>query len=414
METRAELAAALDNGGNPDEPKIIEVAGVIDGNEAPDGSLLDDQDYAPGWDLDRYMACFGPDGTEWSDDHHPWCDEQSRLRTTGSAAQKEQIQLTVPSNTTLVGRGADAWLRGVYLSVRLGENIVVRNLHLEAPVDHFPSWDPWDGDNGSWNARFDAMSVVTGSRIWIDHCTFTDGRYPNSGAQEGFHGEPVEHHDGLLDLEDGTDFVTISGSHFTDHAKTLLISSGDGQGDSDRGRLRITLHGNLFEDSQQRSPRVRFGRVHTFNNYFTGSTDDPDYPMTGEAAGGSDYFLGVGVESLMVSEYNAFDVTGPGAAEDLLVANYGGHQFLDRGSWFAGRPVDLNALAERKFDAAAAEARAEAEEAGTEPPAWALLTFTTDVGWDPAEAYAYTPLRDAAEVRDTVLADAGAGRAAAG
>ena len=69
---------------------------------------------------------------------------------------------------------------------------MVRDLELEAPVDHFPSWDPWGGDDGSWNARFDALSIVTGSNIWIDHCTFTDGRFPNSEAPEGFHGEPVD------------------------------------------------------------------------------------------------------------------------------------------------------------------------------------------------------------------------------
>jgi pectate lyase len=326
------------------------------------------------------------------------------------ATREAQIQLEVPSNTTLVGIGEDARLLGVYLSIRTGENIIIRNLHFEAPVDYFPSWDPWDGDDGSWNARFDALSMVTGSNVWVDHCTFTDGRFPNSEAPEGFNGEPVERHDGLLDIEDGTDFVTVSYSRFVDHEKTALVSSGDGQGDIDRGHLRVTFHHNLFDDSAQRSPRVRFGRVHTFNNYFTGSTDDPDYPMESEELGGEDYFLGMGLESRIVSEYNAFEYTGPGASSDIVLANLYGHRFRDVGSWFGGEPVDVNAIAERKFGTASAEAIAEAEEAGTPAPGWALKEFTTDVGWTPGNAYAYEPQRSAEAVRDTVMAEAGAGR----
>ncbi|GAB2933301.1 polysaccharide lyase family 1 protein [Streptomyces mayteni] len=399
VETRAELVEALANHGDPTAPKLVLVRGDIAGNEADDGRLLDAADYAPGWDLERYMACFGPEGTEWSDARHPWCGEQRRLRTTGSNAQKRQIQLTVPSNTTVLGLGRDARLLGVNLTINTGRNIIVRDLEFEAPVDHFPSWDPWDGEDGAWNARFDAFSVVTGTNVWIDHCTFGDGRYPNGEAPTGFHGEPVERHDGLLDMEDGTDYVTVSYSRFTDHSKTLLIGSGDGRGDRDRGRLRMTFHHNLFADSAQRSPRVRFGQVHAYNNYFTGATDDPDYPMR--------YGIGVGLESAIVSEYNAFDYTGPGASAELALANLNGHRFLDRGSWFRGRPTDLNAVAARQFEERAAEARALPE-----PPEWALREFTTDVGWRPADVYDYRPQRDPRAVRATVLALAGAGRPA--
>ncbi|MGP4109902.1 pectate lyase family protein [Streptomyces sp. 4N509B] len=415
VETRAELAAAFQNGGEPEAPKIIYVRGAINGHEAADGTLLDEQDYAPGWDLERFMACYGPEGTEWSDSRYEWCGDMRRLRTTGSNAEKRQIQLEIPSNTTLVGIGDDAQLLGVYLSVRLGENIIVRNLHFEAPVDYFPSWDPWDGEHGSWNARFDALSLVTGSRIWIDHCTFTDGRFPNDEAPVGFHGQPVERHDGLLDIEDGSDLVTVSYSRFLDHSKTMLIGSGDGNADTDRGRLRVTLHHNLFEDSQQRSPRVRFGRVHAYNNYFVGSTQDPGYPMVSEEMGGSDYFLGMGLESQIVSEYNAFHHTGPGASPDVILDNLNGHLFRDHGSWFSDSPswrperVNVNGIAERKFEEASAEAIAAAEQAGTEPPVWATREFSTDVGWQPSDVYRYTPQRSSHAVRAIVLTQSGAG-----
>jgi pectate lyase len=407
VRNRAELKAALANHGDPTAPKVITVRGTIHGNQSDDGRLLGAQDYAPGWDLARYMDCFGPDGTAWSDDRHEWCKRMRTLRITGSNAQKQQIQLTVPSNTTILGAGDDAALLGVDLTVNTGQNIIVRNLRFEAPIDHFPSWDPGDGGQGAWNARFDAMSVVTGRNLWIDHCAFSDGRYPNSQAPTGFHGKPVERHDGLLDMEDATDFVTVSYSRFTDHEKTVLIGSGDGKGDRDRGHLRITFHHNLFADTAQRSPRVRFGQVHAYNNYFRGSTDDADYPMRGERLGGSAYFLGVGLESKLVSEYNAFDHTGPGASPDIVLANFHGHQFADTGSWYRGRRIDMNTIARGKFETAAAKARADAEASGTQPPEWATRTFTTDTGWSPADVYRYRPLRSAAAVRHTVLREAG-------
>ncbi|MDG9715112.1 pectate lyase [Streptomyces sp. DH24] len=371
VDTRAELKAALANHGDPAAPKVIRVVGDIDGHEADDGTLLGEQDYAPGYDLTKYMSCFGPDGTTWSDTRHEYCGQQRRLRQTGSNREKAQIQLTVPSNTTLVGAGDDARLLGVFLTVNTGSNIIVRNLHLEAPVDHFTSWSPDDGARGNWNARFDAMTVITGRNIWIDHCTFTDGRYPDREAPAGFHGEPVQRHDGLLDIEDGSDLVTVSDSRFTDHDKALLIGSGDGRGDRDRGRLRVTFVGNLFTGIAQRAPRVRFGQVHVLNNVYRGSAD------------GTLYALGVGVESAVFSERNVFGY--PGGTPSLVIGAYGGEHFRDTGSWFNGRPARLDEVA-------------------------GGLGLTGDVGWHPADVYDYRPFTSAAAVEHHVLRHAGTGR----
>lgn len=137
VSTRAELKTALANHGDPTAPKVIRVAGDINSHERDDGTLLGEQDYAPGYDLAKYMSCFGEDGTQWSDTRYDYCKPQRTLRQNGSNKEKLQIQLTVPSNTTLVGLGGNARLLGVFLTVNTGTNIVVRNLHLEAPVDHF-------------------------------------------------------------------------------------------------------------------------------------------------------------------------------------------------------------------------------------------------------------------------------------
>jgi pectate lyase len=369
VDTRAELRTALANDGDPTAPKVIRVVGDISGHEADDGSLLGEQDYAPGYDLGKYMSCFGEDGAVWSDTRYDHCKQQRQLRQTGSNKEKAQIQLTVPSNTTLVGVGRDARLLGVFLTVNTGSNIVVRNLHLEAPVDHFTSWSPDDGTRGSWNARFDALTVITGKNIWIDHCTFTDGRFPDREAPPGFHGERVQRHDGLLDIEDGSDFVTVSDSRFVDHDKAILIGSGDGRGDRDRGHLKVTFVRNLFSGIVQRAPRVRFGQVHVVNNVHRGQE-----PL---------YALGVGVESAIFSERNVFRY--PGGGPDLAVADYGGDRFRDTGSWFNGRPARLNAVASG-------------------------LGLGTDVGWDPADVYGYRALTSPSAIERYVLRHAGTGR----
>ncbi|MFK4103024.1 polysaccharide lyase family 1 protein [Streptomyces sp. NPDC019531] len=366
VHTRAELKEALAGAGDPTAPKVIRVVGDINGHESDDGSLLGEQDYAPGYDLAKYMSCFGEDGTTWSDTRHDYCRQQRQLRQTGSNKEKAQIQLTVPSNTTLVGVGGDARLLGVFLTVNTGTNIVVRNLRLEAPVDHFTSWSPDDGTQGNWNARFDAMTVITGKNIWVDHCTFTDGRFPDREAPVGFHAEHVQRHDGLLDIEDGSDFVTVSDSRFTGHDKALLIGSGDGRGDRDRGHLKVTFLRNLFTDIVQRGPRVRFGQVHVVNNVYVSRGRAPLYA------------LGVGVESALYSERNVFRY-------EASLAVYGGEHFHDTGSWTNGRPARLNTVA-------------------------AGLGLTDDVGWDPADVYDYRPLTSAAAVEHHVLTHVGTGR----
>ncbi len=371
VHTRAELKEALANRGDPTAPKTIRVAGTVKGAETDDGVLLGEQDYAPGYDLGKYMSCFGVDGTTWSDTLFDYCHQQRTLRQIGSNNEKAQIQLTVPSNTTLVGADRTAQLLGVYLTVNTGTNIIIRNLRMEAPVDYFTTWTPDDGPQGNWNARFDAMSVVTGKHIWVDHCTFTDGRFPDRTAPVGFHDEHVQRHDGLLDMEDGTDFVTVSDSRFDDHDKALLIGSGDGHADRDRGHLKITFARNLFTDIVQRGPRVRFGQVHVVNNVYIGR---PEATL---------YALGVGLESAIFSEHNVF--VYPHGAPDLALAEYGGEHFRDNGSWFNGRSADLGAVA-------------------------AGLGLTDDVGWNPADAYTYSQFTSRAAVEQYVLRHSGAGR----
>ena len=82
-----------------------------------------------------------------------------------------------------------------------------------------------------------------------------------------------------------SDLVTVSYNNFFDHDKTMLIGSTNTVG-ADVGKLRVTLHHNRFANVGQRAPRVRFGQVDVYDNYFY-ATDEDTYV----------YSCGIGVYS---------------------------------------------------------------------------------------------------------------------
>jgi hypothetical protein len=53
--------------------------------------------------------------------------------------------------------------------------------------------------------------------------------------------------------------------HFAQHDKTMLIGA-DPTHVGDRC-IRVTIHHCFFDGTRQRHPRVRFGKVHLYNNY---------------------------------------------------------------------------------------------------------------------------------------------------
>lgn len=98
----------------------------------------------------------------------------------------------------------------------------------------------------------------------------------------------------MLDITNASDLVTVSWNKFRNHDKTMLIGSSDGA-TADRGKLRVTLHHNLFDGIGQRAPRVRFGQVHLYNNLYD-LRRTPNYG----------YSWGVGIESAIYAEENVF------------------------------------------------------------------------------------------------------------
>ncbi|MFJ5442936.1 polysaccharide lyase family 1 protein [Pectobacterium sp. CHL-2024] len=412
----AELKAKL-------EPKIIYWQGTVRGDDLGNGRYADAEYYKTKpnkttFDFDLYVKAFDQDymaqlkatADAGGSDAAAASAELSLLkkqngqRSQYANNQKAQIQFQVPPNTTILGVGSEAKLVEGYLSLNTlshtfgktdNSNIIIRNITFQAPRDFAPAWDAGDGDKGNWNARYDSVSINASKNVWVDHCTFTDGEHPDYQEPVLF-GKHIQRHDGLLDIEDGADYLTISYNIFAEHDKTVLIGSGDG----DKGEYRITFEGNLWDNSVQRSPRVRFGQVHLLNNYHRGATDT-NYPIL--------YAIGMGFDSSILSESNVFNFQGGGADENLIIGAYKGSKFKDNGSWFNGNPAsNLNQIALDKCSTLQEAEKVAATNSGKAVPAWALETCTNELEWSPP--YAYSAGKSIAAVEKYVLDNAGAGK----
>jgi pectate lyase len=132
-------------------------------------------------------------------------------------------------------------------------------------------------------------------------------------------------HDGLLDITNASDLVTVTWNRFLDHDKVSLIGSSDTAA-ADRGKLRVTLHHNLYDGVLQRAPRVRFGQVHVYNNYYK-VEQLPEYV----------YSWGVGVESQIYAENNFFK-TDDSVTPDELIDRFNGTAIFAAGTKLNGTP----------------------------------------------------------------------------
>jgi pectate lyase len=181
--------------------------------------------------------------------------------------------VTVASNKTIEGL-ADARVEGS-LEIQGDDgsfvsNVIVRNLTIAGVAC------PGDGCSST-----DAVRIYRAHHVWIDHCDISDGD------------------DGNLDITAEADYVTVSWCRFSyssasgSHRFSNLVGAAD-ESTEDADDLGITFHHNWWADNiAERMPRVRFGDVHVFNNYYT--------PV------GSSYCIRPGVEANLLVENNYFD-----------------------------------------------------------------------------------------------------------
>jgi pectate lyase len=384
VHTRAEFIAALNNGvpattspSNPsNEPKIIYVDGTINFNVDDNNALLTCPDYyRNGYTLEAFLATYDP--AVWG--RVPPTGPLETARIASQMAQQARVRMRIGSNTTIVGVGKKATLRGVWMDIRgtagvakSRTNIIIRNLTIEDTFDCFPQWAPTDGALGSWNSLYDNISLRDSNNVWIDHNTFRDKATLDS-AQPMYFGVLFQVHDGLLDITNASDLVTVSWNRFLNHDKTSLIGSSD-SATADRGKLRVTFHHNLYDGIQQRAPRVRFGQVHVYNNYYK-IERLPHYQ----------YSWGVGVESAIYAENNFFKTDDPVTA-DRLIARFNGTAIFEAGTHLNGT------AASHRVDLVAAWNAVNDPDLGT------------DVGWAPTF---FTTVQPTPDVPSAVQNDAG-------
>jgi pectate lyase len=149
--------------------------------------------------------------------------------------------IRVSSNKTIVGANASSGLFGGGLAMTRVSNVIVRNLVIARPNT--------DGD-------IDAIHIEGSHQIWIDHCDLSS----NNGTGT---------YDGLIDISDQSDFVTVSWTRYHDHQDSGLIGRSDSSAarSEDAGKEHVTYDHDLFTNLKT-GPRVRFGTVHVLNSYF--------------------------------------------------------------------------------------------------------------------------------------------------
>ncbi|MGG1246898.1 polysaccharide lyase family 1 protein [Bacillus spizizenii] len=363
VSNRNQLVSALGKDTNT-TPKIIYINGTIDMNVDDNLKPLDADDYAdPEYDLNKYLKAYDP--STWGKKEPSGTQEEARERSQKN--QKARVMVDIPANTTIVGSGTNAKIVGGNFQIK-SDNVIIRNIEFQDAYDYFPQWDPTDGSSGNWNSQYDNITINGGTHIWIDHCTFNDGSRPDSTSPKYF-GRKYQHHDGQTDVSNGANYITMSYNYYHDHDKSSIIGSSDSK-TSDDGKLKVTLHHNHYKNIVQRAPRVRFGQVHVYNNYYEGSTSSSNYAFS--------YAWGIGKSSKIYAQNNVIDVPGLTAAKTISVFS-GGTALYDSGTL-------LN---------------------GTQISASAANGLSSSVGWTPQ---LHGSIGDTANVKSYVTAQAGAGK----
>jgi pectate lyase/pectin methylesterase-like acyl-CoA thioesterase len=323
---RAELAAALKpHASAVQRPRIVKLIGRIDLSVDNAGRPLSAEDFRdPDFNWPAYAAAYDP--ATWGRQQPAGPLEDAR--SASARRQAAHVVLQVPSRTTLIGIGPDAHIVNGGLALNQVSDVIVRNIRFSDAFDHFPAWDPKDNAQGEWNSEYDNLLLRGASRIWVDHCTFDDGDRPDANAATLL-GRRMQHHDGLLDITRGASFITVSWNHFAQHDKTSLVGGSD-RHTEDEGRLKLSFHHNLWEQTRERSPRVRFGQVHLFNNLH----------LVHEASAFG-YSIGVGHRADVLSQHNVWDVP-PELNATRLVRRLGTGLLHDEGSLMNGQPVALS------------------------------------------------------------------------
>jgi pectate lyase len=277
-------------------------------------------------------------------------DLRAYATDTGDVPYIIQVQGTITlsarvdvfANKTIAGIGTNPTIVGE-LRIRgqdgsgnpLGYNVIIQDLTIR---------DSTTDDK-------DCITIQDSAHnIWIHHCNISNGA------------------DGGIDITHASDYITVSWCKFyytrdNGHNFVNLVGHSDNNASEDSGHLLVTFHHNWWSDMcVERMPRVRFGQVHVYNNYYSSTL--------------ANYNIGVGNGSQIRVESCYFQDVADGCAWKDYSTGLAGHI-----GWNADN-VFVN----------------------TTEPTWATNEYNTIF----VPPYSYT-LDDAVSVPGIVMAGAGAG-----
>ncbi len=220
-------------------------------------------------------------------------DEPKIIIISGTISTKDNSnpllseKYTIGSNSTVYGDTSNQGrLQNIEFIVE-GENVIIRNMMFGEVIS-------WDGYTKS--GADDALSLNGATHVWVDHCEFQSHLTPqNLDGNEITSGDyystdekwKKDFYDGLLDIKNGSTWITISNCYFHDHWKACLCASGDGAANKNTTTgatdedMRLTFYNNYWKDINARQPLFRWGKAHIFNSYFYSASSDMSGSSTG-------------------------------------------------------------------------------------------------------------------------------------
>jgi pectate lyase len=165
----------------------------------------------------------------------------------------------IDSNTTITGTSSSSTITGQLSFVDGASNIIIEYLTVTNP--------------NYYGGEGDGISVKDNiTNLFVTKCTLYDTS------------------DGAIDITNQSNYVTVSWCKFYysttySHAYTNLVGSSDNPSPPDANYLKVTFHHNwYYTNCKGREPRVRFGEVHVYDNYFNTRPDSGDCIEVGNDA----------------------------------------------------------------------------------------------------------------------------------
>ncbi|GAB4061417.1 hypothetical protein [Uliginosibacterium sediminicola] len=150
------------------------------------------------------------------------------------------------SNLTIIGAPGSSANFGIRL--KGARNVIIRDMTIGMM------------QGGARNG--DIIGIQAGSRnIWLHHNNFFNKHVDCPDTPDG-----DTTFDGMIDIRDDVDNITISYNLLHDHLKVGLAGSSD----HDNATRHLTFHHNIYSNVRARLPLQRYGFVHAYNNIYDG------------------------------------------------------------------------------------------------------------------------------------------------